>query len=191
MMHLKLLYITHAFLDNKITIPKDILHLFLDVIIYKFPWWTLQENYDLYHKQYFNIYIDYDEARIINILYELNSMLSGFIEMMNDVALSDWETFKIDMRTVDCRYIAVRQLHDQCKTDWYKWSNDRKETDNFAKELSLMYMDDMAVVIDLSNFSIGYRRNNKRNKRNVSFGIDVYCNGQTQNECNIEESEED
>ena len=103
MLSTSLFYIEQSFFETTgIILPKEILQLFLEGIYFRFPWWSMKDNWILYEKQYFNIYIiidddQYESRSCSRYLYE--KLFSG---APNNIIMYN---FTLDMRIIN-RFIA-------------------------------------------------------------------------------------
>src|SRR5205814_8277887 len=105
-MHSNLLLIKQAFLEtDDVILLKELLQLFLWFIVYKWEWWTLEENYSLYNKT-FEIFIIFDENPIGVGGYEI---VPYYIYECNEDIQSKCKPnsiISLYMNTIDYRFIV-------------------------------------------------------------------------------------
>lgn len=70
-MHLKLLYISQSSFENIGTyLPTELLSLFLQMMVCRYPWWDLKTNYRVHKVRHFKLLLDLNDDRVLNNLYE-------------------------------------------------------------------------------------------------------------------------
>lgn len=105
---LNLFYFRYHFNDTlNINIPKELLITILELIMYKWSWWSEKLNYYLYKKRYFNIFFKKNGLETPGYLYKENLINLELVIMCKPGVLrSDWNYISLDMRSVTKRFIA-------------------------------------------------------------------------------------
>jgi hypothetical protein len=164
--YLNFLYVRQAFLDANYDFPNDIFKILIELVVWKFPWWSLKCNYDIY-KNEFTLLLDREANKVMNNFYKMDQSLSDVINFCNKGFDNDIKAISIELeKWEECYQFIVLSFDRKDKWNYiqmktYKEAQKMREKKRYNEGFSYV------AILDLSEFSVGSFNENSGKARNV------------------------